>query len=564
MGSDLGAEPPPRGNQRAAVHVPLKPIRHAGRALACRIPDASRTFHPHLSATDRAETAWARRMLTDGDFFESYIDSAALAGSPSRPCSLSPEDDAMLLTSGVAVPCPRGTRGRVTAAAYKVLKSDGVSARLILPCVALNRATVRPATFRIAAPREVARWLRSAGVAASSDGVNWFYQFALPPSVRRFFAYRLGPSPRLMAVLTMGHTQSPRVAHTLMCALAGASPTSVATDIGRHPAMVIIDNVLLAARGKRALRRRLAAFDGACAAANALIQADTPPSTDGVVHGGVEYRLSPLRWRLKRGWAARFAANAAAGTVGPCTWAWWRSALGSAVWACRVLEIPLAHLTSLWRRLKPFALADDGSATVALDERAQRAWTALTALVGTDPWVRATTRRPFRVWLWADASTYGAGWTWYHPLRGWASGSIKWTDVEAAAAAGRMPWAEARATRVALRALYRSDLPRRRACVNIVTDCLPWYHALRSGAPRSGWLAAEYLRIAAEADVRSLQYRPCWCDTRRMLADAPSRGLPLVLRHPIPYPSRMSSDYLPFATPCDPPQHDGRLLTAAL
>ena len=542
-----------RGSERAGMDVPLKEIRHAGGARPDLIPAVAARRHPHLTHRDAAETAWAARMLTDGAFFASHVDEDDLALPDARPCALSEEDDAMLLRTGVAVPCPRSVRRRVVSRAYKVLKSDGCTSRLILPCVALNRATSQPASFRIAAPREVARWLRRAGAAASADGTNWFYQFALPDEVRRLFAYRMGPSPRLMAVLVMGHTQSPRIAHSLMCALAGATPLAVASDLAVHPAMVIIDNVLVAGLSRRMMDRRLRAFREACADSSAVVTLDGDPSVRAVTHGGVRYALRPLRWHLKPGWAERFAAMAAPALSTVSTWGWWRSAIGSAVWACRVLEVPLAVLVPVWRRLRPHARADDPGSPVTLDDGARRAWSSFVQRVRTDPWVRITRRRPFRVWLWADASNTGAGWVWYHPVSGWSQGRIAWTAAEAAGAAKRMPWAEARATRAAARALIRSSLPLLRACVIIVTDCLPWFHALRSGSPRSSWLAEEYLRLADDLSAGRVQYRPAWCDTRCMLADGPSRGRRWSSQHPIPYPTRMSRDHLPFAAPCAPP-----------
>ena len=541
LGVPLASAPPPpprapgRG-LRAGVRVPLAPLVNVGGLRLRRFLSVG--LCP--SSADRRALADVVDSLTSWRAFTRLFVSWPLPRPPPpRSSDLSSADWRLLRASGVLRPLSRCERSRWVARAFKVLKSDPAWARFILAVVPLNEVTLPAPRFCIASPRQAARFLAPCTHVFSADGCNWFFQIPLLPAATPLFACR-GPDGGVAgsSVEVMGWRRAPFDAHVLTCALSGASPFSISRG-PRQRSLVIIDNTMVGVRtGMAGLYSAFRDFTTRARRVNAALKHDDAAWRDGArscVHGGVAYRLDPLRWRLKPGWAARFRVDAlGVSRLGDAPWGAWQIVLGAAVWACRVLEVPLFHLRPLWDELRSAAIADDPHARVALSPRAVAPWVALADFVGRDPEIAWVGRRRRFSWLYTDASRAGWGAALWDGSR-WHCAGGRWSAWERERAALNMPWAEGRAALLGLRwhstafrSLWVSSL------TFLIVDCDPLFWSLVSLSPESHSLSRAVRRITSLTTRAGGQILPAWTPTRSNAADPPSRGLPFSFSRPPP------------------------------
>jgi hypothetical protein len=295
------------------------------------------------------------------------------------------------------------------------------------------------------------------------------------------------------------------------------------------------------------LRRAVASFIARAAAANVRIGAapdlTLPGSGTSFVHGGIRFDSSTpsrVRWSLKEQWSLRFASaidNLILASR-PQPLSRWEKVVGMAVWFIRVLDAPLVVLRPLieWmaaimRRIP--TLHSHHDPLVSPWRPARKCLASLALVAHRDPWVqrRAIPRRC--VVVWTDASDWGWGAVISrYPSHGgppFPSSSIRVYRGRWHAKPKSMPLAEALATWFALRRWSLSSSgssPTYPSAFIVVTDCEPWFHAVRrmySHSPTLSLVLRDIFRLL-QATGSTLVIR--WVKSADQIADAPSRGLP--------------------------------------
>jgi hypothetical protein len=447
---------------------------------------------------------------------------------PPRASKISDADARNLCNWGVLDPAPRSSvRRRRIGFAFKVPKADAATSRLVVDDPD-NLYCVNPPHFHILSPRQNVSLVMARPYGVSYDAVNWFFQIPLPLATRWRHCIRVGSRVYWFRVLSMGWRWAPWIAHVLTSALSSCPVTK-----GGGTSSVIIDNTLITAPSISELKRLSSRFEERAAMAGVTL-GETPiwNSTSGrsFTHSGIRFSSqgspSSVEWALKEGWAHRFhhLTLSLLAIRRPIPLEIWEKAIGMVVWFVRVLDAPLLILRPLLGWLADvMRRARVATAGRSLSQPRVLPWTEaasvlqrVSSLAAIDPWVR---RRPIpseKVVLWTDASMTGWGAvTWLaHHQRSWQG---KWASRPES-----MPLAEALASWFAIRrVLTVSSSP---ILIVLVTDCMPWYHALRrmySPAPLLSRVLSDIFSALLKHGS-SLVAR--WVDTAGQLADAPSRG----------------------------------------
>ncbi|KAJ9438840.1 hypothetical protein DIPPA_05296 [Diplonema papillatum] len=138
-----------------------------------------------------------------------------------------------LLALKIAAPVPKAASSRWFHGAFTVDKRAPGQLRFILSCESINRATAHvplppcdlPSYATIVSTVLSRKWV------AEFDFRSFFFQFALPPEVRKYFCFRIEGRLLWMTRLPMGYRAAPQAAPAVSLELAVAAAQGVDVEV---------------------------------------------------------------------------------------------------------------------------------------------------------------------------------------------------------------------------------------------------------------------------------------------------------------------------------------------
>ncbi|KAJ9434823.1 Pol polyprotein [Diplonema papillatum] len=187
-----------------------------------------------------------------------------------------------LLELDVAAPVPKAASSRWFHGAFTVDKRAPGQLRFILSCESINRATAHvplppcdlPSYATIVTTVLSRKWV------AEFDFRSFFFQFALPPEVRKYFCFRVEGRLMWMTRLPMGYRAAPQAAQAVSLELAVAAAQGVDVEV-----LAWIDNVIFVADTEAEVMEASARFKALTSKYGLTIGSWSKPSTRAVLLG---------------------------------------------------------------------------------------------------------------------------------------------------------------------------------------------------------------------------------------------------------------------------------------
>jgi hypothetical protein len=383
---------------------------------------------------------------------------------------------------------------------FLVPKKNG-QGRFISDCRPINQLQSRPPPMGLPRIHDVIRQVLSFDLAAKTDGVGYFYQFALHPSIRNFFKLRLGGQrgevrEARLNRMPMGWARSPYTAQQVSNFLAQGVGVAWVDDF------IIGGSREQFAKNRRTFQRRLHKY-------NVEVDSDLTP-TSSLTALGLEFDLNAKRYRLAPDWAASKAqkasdiASAQSQTFRQLLELW-----GTLIWASYARGLPLwTHpecLAALSQVAKHSGALDD---PVPLPDYCRADLDSWIAEVRLNEWRQAPSHTTsFDDVVFSDASSTGAAFLRVHAEQ---------------IVSGQM-WQRADTDNIFLAELAALIAADGNPLTTLYcTDNSALYYALRKG--HSSSYAANKLLGKRFASDRPAQ---AWIPTDIMPADKHSRAVPL-------------------------------------
>lgn len=357
------------------------------------------------------EDTLAWQFLRDPKVVSQWGAVGGLSFTDGKSSRLSDDDWEQLVEKGVVSPC-RKSDIRFVAFAFKVLKSDGVKARLIWSGLSFNALFQRPPPFELLSiPRLVASLLGPSGCKLiSADLRSWFVQ--LPPCawLSRFFGIRLGDKYGRLKGIPMGWSFAPFVAQQFARALARRLSSLLAKRGIAVEFVVWIDNLLgavpVSVPGEiiHEVFEQVAKESG-CVWKEVLVGEELEAL-------GISWDLRKRRWRLKPDWVSKVSALWA--QQGSTLYKWW-CLCACAMRALAVWQTPLCTVAPIleWLGVQSRKLVAgelNWESEVCLWTKAQRVLDEVFGRIRENAWRGWSPPPARRIYGVADASMEGRAW----------------------------------------------------------------------------------------------------------------------------------------------------------
>ncbi|KAJ9442992.1 Aspartic protease [Diplonema papillatum] len=257
-----------------------------------------------------------------------------------------------LLALKIAAPVPKAASSRWFHGAFTVDKRAPGQLRFILSCESINRATAHvplppcdlPSYATIVSTVLSRKWV------AEFDFRSFFFQFALPPEVRKYFCFRIEGRLLWMTRLPMGYRAAPQAAQAVSLELAVAAAQGVDVEV-----LAWIDNVIFVADTEAEVIEASARFKALTSKYGLTIGSWSKPSTRAVLLG-LEVDLAAKRWRVDPSWIGK--AGPVMDRIRECSEApvrvWWKLT-GSLLWRRHVMGYPLHEVLLLLQWMSTLA-----------------------------------------------------------------------------------------------------------------------------------------------------------------------------------------------------------------
>lgn len=213
-----------------------------------------------------------------------------------KASSLTNKDLMDLRSWGLVEALSRKERPVCSSTAFKVLKSDGQTTRLILDCRDINKNMKEPPPFSLPSPFLIIVRILSFSFASTADFCSWFFQHGVHSSIAKFFAFRVGGKWVYLCRLAQGWKFSPVIAQTSSEILAFDE-----NDPSKESSLVWIDNICIGADSHDRAREKRERFISRCESVGAEI-GEISEVTQSLEYVGGEFDLREKRWRLKTNW----------------------------------------------------------------------------------------------------------------------------------------------------------------------------------------------------------------------------------------------------------------------
>lgn len=362
------------------------------------------------------ELAW--KLLRDPATLSEWGELRGLSFVDGKSSRLSGGEWEQLVGKGVVRPCRKG-QVRFVAFGFKVLKSDGVKARLIWSGVAFNALFRRPPPFDLPSiPRLVSCFLKHSGYKlVSADLRSWFVQ--LPPSewLSRFFGIRCGDNYGIVRGIPMGWAFAPFIAQQFARAVARRVASVLAKKGARIEFVVWIDNVIGAVPISFPDSEIRAAFDQVADESGCIWK---EVEIGQVVEAlGIVWDLRDQRWRLTPSWVSK--VRSVWSQPVSSLYKWW-CVVACAVRALSVWQQPLCTMAPAleWLGVQSARLVAgevDWESPVRPWTKVQGVLEVVVCRLAENPWIdwsELPVRQAYGV---ADASLEGRAWALHTPVR---------------------------------------------------------------------------------------------------------------------------------------------------
>ncbi|KAJ9461320.1 Aspartic protease [Diplonema papillatum] len=292
------------------------------------------------------------RWLLDSEFIGSMLRPGSFVSGPGPRNSRMRPHVERLLALKIAAPVPKAASSRWFHGAFTVDKRAPGQLRFILSCESINRATAHvplppcdlPSYATIVSTVLSRKWV------AEFDFRSFFFQFALPPEVRKYFCFRIEGRLLWMTRLPMGYRAAPQAAQAVSLELAAAAAQGVDVEV-----LAWIDNVIFVADTEAEVIEASARFKALTSKYGLTIGSWSKPSTRAVLLG-LEVDLAAKRWRVDPSWIGK--AGPVMDRIRECSEApvrvWWKLT-GSLLWRRHVMGYPLHEVLLLLQWMSTLA-----------------------------------------------------------------------------------------------------------------------------------------------------------------------------------------------------------------
>ncbi|KAJ9444465.1 Pol polyprotein [Diplonema papillatum] len=292
------------------------------------------------------------RWVLDAAFIAAMLKPGSFVSGPGpRNSRMMPHVD-RLLELEVAASVPKAASSRWFHGAFTVDKRAPGQLRFILSCESINRATAHvplppcdlPSYATIVTTVLSRKWV------AEFDFRSFFFQFALPPEVRKYFCFRVEGRLMWMTRLPMGYRAAPQAAQAVSLELAVAAAQGVDVQV-----LAWIDNVIFVADTEAEVMEASARFKALTSKYGLTIGSWSKPSTRAVLLG-LDLDLAAKRWRVDPAWTMK--AGPVMGQILEFSAApvrvWWKLT-GSLLWRRHVMGYPLHEVLPLLQWMSALA-----------------------------------------------------------------------------------------------------------------------------------------------------------------------------------------------------------------
>ncbi|KAJ9437267.1 Pol polyprotein, partial [Diplonema papillatum] len=292
------------------------------------------------------------KWLLDPAFISSMLRPGSFVVGPGpRNSRMMPHVD-RLLQLGIAAPVPKAISSRWFHGAFTVDKRAPGQLRFILSCESVNRATAHVPLPACDLPSyaTIVSTVLSRSWVAEFDFRSFFFQFALPPEVRKYFCFRVEGRLFWMTRLPMGYRAAPQAAQAVSLELAAAAAQGLDVEV-----LAWIDNVIFVANTEADVAQASARFKALTSKYGLTIGSWSKPATRAVLLG-LEFDLEVKSWHVDPSWIAK--AGPVMGQILELSAApvriWWKLT-GSLLWRRHVMGFPLHGVLPLLQWMSALA-----------------------------------------------------------------------------------------------------------------------------------------------------------------------------------------------------------------
>lgn len=310
--------------------------------------------------------------------------------------SLLVDDFATMTQRDITEIIEKGVDSNYFAYVFTVAEAHKRRRRVVIDALAANMLCERPPHTHFTPIAELVTRVKSFRFAVAFDIKCMFFQFPLSPAVRKFFPFQDDRKrTHVFKRLPMGFTWAVQIAQSSM--------KHLARDLG-VTVEIYIDNVLLLSNDQRALERAADIFRQRCRTANLLI-GDDSGVTQQFAYRGIAFDLMSRTHRLDTKFVEKFLSRV---DTANSTWADMRALIGSLVYGCMVLNIPLAHIFHVLKFLAKHTATPPRS-SVTMWKQAQAEFLAVSQAITLNATVSAPSIHHQAVLVTDAATTTGLG-----------------------------------------------------------------------------------------------------------------------------------------------------------
>ena len=289
--------------------LPQEPRRSIARALSSPLKEISSSIinfpfvqklAENISHTVSTEYSSLISIISNVEKFCSLFISPSDPPPTAKKSALTPQDLQNLKEWSTVTSIPRDSPPIYSNFAFKVLKSDNSTTRLILDCKELNKRMKEPPTFHLPQPISIICIILSSNFAVVADFRSWFFQHQICKEIAfLYFAFRVGGKWNALGRLAQGWKFSPSIAQKTSEILS-FDPLSQDNDLR----LTWIDNLFFGSRTVEDAQQKRMRFISRCDDARAEIGEISEIVTSFEYVGG-EFDLIRKRWRVKDSWVRR-------------------------------------------------------------------------------------------------------------------------------------------------------------------------------------------------------------------------------------------------------------------